>query len=112
MIDTCANHSFISLEFLNKLQLKVSFMVGSMVIDTPTNGLVTTSPVHLNISMTIYRKDFRVDLICFPLSQVDVILGMNWLEFNHVSINCFNNTILFPEPEESVDSRFLYGGKV
>ncbi|XP_058760712.1 uncharacterized protein LOC131634047 [Vicia villosa] len=29
--------------------------------------------------------------------QLDVILGMNWLEFNRVYINYFDKTIIFPE---------------
>lgn len=32
-------------------------MVCSMVIDTPTNGLVTTTMVYLNCPVTIYGRD-------------------------------------------------------
>ena len=67
-------------------------MKRSMVIDTLANGSVTTLLVCLNCPLTIYGKDFGVDLIYFPLSQLDVILEMNWLEFNHVHINCFDKT--------------------
>ncbi|XP_058774350.1 uncharacterized protein LOC131648626 [Vicia villosa] len=38
---------------------------------------------------------FGIDLGCLPLDQIDVILGMNWLEYNHVYINCFDKTIIF-----------------
>ena len=31
---------------------------------------------------------------------MDVILGMNWLEYNYVHINCYNNTLRFSTPEE------------
>lgn len=34
-----------------------------------------------------------INLVCLPLHQIDVILGMNWLEFNGVSINCYNKTV-------------------
>ncbi|XP_050876056.1 uncharacterized protein LOC127079724 [Lathyrus oleraceus] len=43
IIDTGATHSFISLECATGLGLKLSLLVGSMVIDTPTNGSVTTA---------------------------------------------------------------------
>ncbi|XP_050908293.1 uncharacterized protein LOC127121912 [Lathyrus oleraceus] len=112
MIDTGTTHSFISLECVNKLKLEVFYRNGSMVIDTSTNGSVTTSLVCLNCPLTIYGKDFAVDLICFPLSQLDVILGMNLLEFNCVYINCFDKTVLFPEPEENTYSIFLHAGQV
>lgn len=75
IIDTGVTHSFISHDSVNKLNLEVFSRICSMIINTPTNGLVTTS--------------FGVNLICLPLSQLNVILGVNWLEFNHIYINCF-----------------------
>lgn len=78
IIDIGATLSFISLDYINKLNLEVSFMIGLMIIDTPTNGSVTTTMVYLNCPMTIYGRAFGVDLICLCLSQLDVILGMNW----------------------------------
>ncbi|XP_050920412.1 uncharacterized protein LOC127138049 [Lathyrus oleraceus] len=38
--------------------IRVFAMSGSMVIDTPTNGLVTTSLVCLNCPLTIYGRNF------------------------------------------------------
>lgn len=55
-----------SLDYVNKLKLEVLSMIISMVIDTPTNGLMTTPLACLNFPLTIYGKDFGVDLICFP----------------------------------------------
>lgn len=51
--------------------------------------------------LTIYFKCFRMDLVCLLLSNLVVILGMNWLELNHVHINCFNKTVSFPEFDAS-----------
>src|SRR3954463_3136943 len=69
----------------------------SMVIDTPAMGSVSTSFVCLNCPLNIFGRDFGIDLVCLPLEQLDVILGMNWLEFNRVYINCFDKTVIFPE---------------
>lgn len=79
-IDICVMHSFISLDCAKNLNLEISHMVGSMVIDTPTSGLVTTSLVCSNCALTIYGKDFGMYLFCLPLSHLDVILRMNWLD--------------------------------
>lgn len=76
IIDTSEKHSFISLNCATKLSLVVSSMSDSMVIDTLTYGLVTNSLVCLNCPLTIYGRKFRVDLICLPLSRLDVILEM------------------------------------
>ena len=40
--------------------------------------------------LSMFGRDFEVDLVCLPLEGMDVILGMNWLEYNHVHINCFS----------------------
>lgn len=103
IINTSVTHSFISLDYATKLSLVVPVMSVSMVIDTPTNGSMTTSLVCLNFLLTIYGREFRVDLIYLPLILLDVILGMNWLEFNRVNINFFDKTVTFLEPEESTD---------
>ncbi|XP_050876627.1 uncharacterized protein LOC127080342 [Lathyrus oleraceus] len=78
-------------------------MVGSMVIDTLTNGLMTMLWVCLNCPLTIYGKKNGMDLVCRPLNKIDVILGMIWLEFNHVHINYFDKSVLFPEFDASVE---------
>src|SRR3954465_2068679 len=38
-----------------------------------------------------------MDLMCLPLEQIDVILGMKWLEFNRVHINYFRRQLFFPK---------------
>ena len=100
IIDTGATHSFISVECVKKLGIVPSTLSKEMVIDTPSMGSVTTSFVCLNCPLTIVGRDFGVDLICLPLGELDIILGMNWLEFNRVYINCYNKTLLFLTPEE------------
>ena len=70
-------------------------MNGGMVIDTPASGYVTIAYVCLKCPLTIYGKSFMMDLVCLPLHQIDVILGIIWLEFNYVHINCYNKTLRF-----------------
>ena len=53
-----------------------------------------------------------IDLVCLPLHQIDVILGMNWLEYNGVSINCYNKMVRFPEVDDDGEVRFLSARQV
>lgn len=48
----------------------------------------------------------------FPLNQLDIILGMNWLQFNCVFINCFNKLVKFLESNESTESIFMTARQV
>lgn len=51
----------------------------------------------LNCLLKIYGKIFGMELVCLSLNKIDVILRMNWLEFNHVHVNCFDKTVSFLE---------------
>ncbi|XP_050915058.1 uncharacterized protein LOC127130016 [Lathyrus oleraceus] len=103
IIDNGATHSFISFDWGKRLNLELSVIRGSMVIDTLAMGLVTTSSVCLKCTLNICDKDFEVDLVCLPLSQLGVIWGMDWLRANHVYINYFTKPVLFLEPEKESD---------
>lgn len=103
IIDTGASHSFISLDCAKSLGLELSSIIGSKVIEVPGKSPVTTSLVCLNYPLIIFGRSFRMNLFCLPLDQLDVILGMNWLEFNHVCINCYYKTVSFMKIEEEED---------
>jgi hypothetical protein len=100
IIDTGATHCFVAADCVSRLGLKLSSMNGEMVIETPAKGSVTTSLVCSRCPLSMFGKDFEVDLVCLPLSGMDVILGMNWLEYNYVHINCFSKTVRFSSAEE------------
>jgi len=77
LFDSDATHSFISCSCVEKLKLYVSILNKDLVVETPTSGSVLTSNVCLNCPMEISGRTFFIDLICLPLSQIDVILGMD-----------------------------------
>ena len=53
-----------------------------------------------------------IDLICLPLSQIDVILGMDWLSSNHVLLNCFDKSVVFNDSGVSKDMMFISANQV
>lgn len=48
----------------------------------------------------------------FNLNQLDFMLGMNQLKFNHVHVNYFDKTVIFPEIGESGKPVFISAKKV
>jgi len=62
--------------------------------------------------MEISGRTFLIDLICLPLSQMDVILGMDWLSSNHVLLNCFDKTVVFDDSKVSKDRMFISTNQV
>ena len=77
LFDSGATHSFISYSYVGKLKLSVSSLNKDLVVKTPTSGSVLTSNVCLNCPVEISGRTFLIDVICLPLSQIDVILGMD-----------------------------------
>jgi len=107
IIDTGATHCFIAVDCAYKLGLEMSSMNGEMVIETPAKGSVTTSLVCLMCPLSMFGRDFEVGLVCLPLSGMDVILGMNKLEYNRVHINCFSKSVYFSSAKEKSEAEFL-----
>lgn len=72
-----------------------------LVVALPTVEPVTVNVICLNCSITISGKEYFIDLVCLPLTQLDVILGMNWLSSNDILLDCSNKTLVFPNSEVS-----------
>ena len=73
IIDTGATHCFIPLDCVSALSLDMSDMNGEMVVENPAKGSVTTSLVCLKCPLSMFGRDFEMDLVCLPLSGVVVL---------------------------------------
>nr|KYP34338.1 hypothetical protein KK1_044729 [Cajanus cajan] len=112
LYDSGATHSFISHACVSKLKLPISSLSFELIVETPTSGSVSTSDVCLKCPLSNDGRTFMVDLICLPLSQLDFILGMDCLSFNHVLLNCADKSIIFGEPVEKVSKDYLIANQV
>lgn len=74
-----------------------------MIVETPSLGPINTSWVYLSCPLTIFCNIFGMDLVCLPLRNLDVILGINWSEFNHVHIYYLGKTVSYPEFDASYE---------
>jgi len=48
----------------------------------------------------VEERRYKVNLICLPLQELEVILGMDWLSTNRILIDCQKKNLLFPNSEE------------
>ncbi|XP_027351148.1 uncharacterized protein LOC113862252 [Abrus precatorius] len=95
LFDSGATHSFVSLDYVSCLEIFVSSLPYTIVVSTPINQPVVTLHACLGCSVIIHGRNFLVDLICLPLSQLDVVLGMKWLSSNHVFLDYKEKTLIF-----------------
>ncbi|XP_027368251.1 uncharacterized protein LOC113874222 [Abrus precatorius] len=95
LFDSSATNLFVFADYVKCLGLHVTELSCNVVVATPTSKLVVTSWVCLGYSIMVHDRKFEVDLICLPLSQLDVIFEMDWLAANHVLLDCREKTLIF-----------------
>jgi len=95
LYDSGATHSFISNDCVKDMKLPISSLDTNLIISTPTSKSVITNKVCLNCPLFIENRKFLTNLICLPLSQLDIILGMDWLFANQVILNCAEKSVIF-----------------
>jgi len=104
LYESGATHSFFSNYCIQHLNLLISFLKTSLVVSTPTNDSIITNKVCLDCPVFIENRKFRVKLVCLPLSQLDVILGIDWLSSNQVLLNYVEKSVIFPNSDNLLKS--------
>jgi len=100
LYDYGATHSFVSDACVKKLCLPMCEIQCELVVSTPVSGLVRTSSLCARYPVEVEGRRYKVNLICLPLQELEVIFGMNWLSANHILIDCRKKKLLFPNSEE------------
>ncbi|XP_012567426.1 uncharacterized protein [Cicer arietinum] len=107
--DSGATHSFISLDWVDSLQLTVTTLPFDLVVTLPSTESVKCNTACLQCPLIVFDMRFNVDLIYIPLKHVGVILGMDWLSSHYVLLDCARKSVIFPDPGVS---RFLDTNKL
>ncbi|XP_027903669.1 uncharacterized protein LOC114163563 [Vigna unguiculata] len=66
------------------------------------SGLVRTWSLCARCLVEVEGHIYKVNVICVPLQELNVILWMDWLSANRILIDCRHKKLLFPnsvEPE-------------
>ncbi|KAG2390376.1 uncharacterized protein HKW66_Vig0222180 [Vigna angularis] len=100
LYDSGATHSFISKACVEKLGLVESELQFDLVVSTPAAGGIKTSTACVRCPIEVEGRRYKVNLICLPLQDLEVILGMDWLATNRILIDCGKKELVFPGEEE------------
>lgn len=87
LFDSGASHSFISETFAKRLNLE-SVTPCEADISVPSGLSVTCNRMYLDVPIAYGETTLFADLIVFPLKDLDIILGMDWLEKYKAKIDC------------------------
>ena len=88
LFDFGATHSFISFDCAKKLKLSVRELEIELVVSTTREGIIVTSSMCTECPVIIDGQRYKINMICIPLKDLEVILGMDWLSANHILIDC------------------------
>nr|XP_025639702.1 uncharacterized protein LOC112734559 [Arachis hypogaea] len=64
---------------------------------TPTSRTsLCPQQVCQRVCILISGRSHLANLVCLPLVGLDIIIGMDWLNENRVSLDCFERKVIFP----------------
>uniref|UniRef100_A0A151UGW5 RVP_2 domain-containing protein n=1 Tax=Cajanus cajan TaxID=3821 RepID=A0A151UGW5_CAJCA len=96
LFDSGASHSFISYACVAMLGVPVCGLGLRLLVSTPASASVVASELCARCPIVVNEKKYKVNLICLPLVDIDIILGMDWLSSNRILIYCSNRRLIFP----------------
>ncbi|XP_025628643.1 uncharacterized protein [Arachis hypogaea] len=100
LFDFGATHSFIAFEKADELGLKIVILGYDLKVYNATHEAIVTRLGCLQVPFRIQQHEFVHDLICLPMTGLDLILGLDWLSKNHVLLDCFAKSVCFM-PEDT-----------
>ena len=97
-IDPGATHSFISREYVTRVEATLVPLGCGLEIATPTGESLWPSQMLKGSLFSIEGQDMEADLIVTDLKGLDMILGMDWLASNYASMDCFRKEVILRRP--------------
>ncbi|KAA0041240.1 gag protease polyprotein [Cucumis melo var. makuwa] len=98
LFDSGSSHSFISSAFVLHARLEVEPLHHVLSVSTPSGECMLSKEKVKACQIEIAGHVIEVTLLVLDMLDFDVILGMDWLAANHVSIDCFRKEVAFNTP--------------
>ena len=95
LFDSGATHSFISLEFAQKLGGSVRRIEQPFNASLPSGEILWSNFWIQNVPIMINGRELLADLIAIKLHDFDVILGMDFLGRYNARIDCRKRCVTF-----------------
>ncbi|CAL8152260.1 unnamed protein product [Prunus armeniaca] len=98
LIDPEATHSFIAHSFVPFASVRSTPIVRSFGISLPTGVFLYANMVFRDSYVQVGDVVLEANLIPLYLVDLDVILGMDWLEKHYAFVNCFRKEVVLRSP--------------
>ena len=97
LFDSRASHSFISEHYASLHNIAFEDMPIPLVIQAPGSKWQTNAVSHGN-QILVDGLVFLASLIALKTSNINIILGMDWMSAHHAKIYCFSRTVQLTHP--------------
>src|ERR1041385_3475511 len=92
LFDSGASHSFVSHKFVDEQVLYLEDLPSSLRIVSPGSKIDSSARAPF-LRINIEGYTFPASLILLPSSDIDVILGMDWLVQHEATIDCLTRSV-------------------
>ena len=98
LFDSGASHSFILQAFVRVHSIALCAMKNSMLVNSP-GGTMPANYWSPSNSVSLRGVEFRVNPIVLRTSNIDLILGMDWMKQHWVVIQCQEKSMVVTSPK-------------
>ncbi|XP_074328300.1 uncharacterized protein LOC141666205 [Apium graveolens] len=95
LFDTGATHSFVSTSYAKYLEIASTALISDFSVGTPLGVTILVNSQYLDCVVRVDDRELLVDLLPIQMRDLDIILGMDWLEQHKATIGCPGKRIIF-----------------
>ncbi|XP_061354050.1 uncharacterized protein LOC133298738 [Gastrolobium bilobum] len=108
LFDSGATHSFLADPIAVGLKLPISVLSPPLRVTIATRAKCDASSIYRDVVFLLDDRDYLADLICLPMVNLEIILGMDWLFRNCVMIDyCAKKVVMSPCDSPTSSSLYL-----
>ena len=101
LIDPGSTHSYICTENVFDRMPSVEQLPYDMHVTSPLGHSVNVNSVYKNCSIVINDREFPVNFIALIFREFDLILGMDWLSKQWVTVDCDKRSVMLKCPDQT-----------
>ncbi|GJR23515.1 putative reverse transcriptase domain-containing protein [Tanacetum coccineum] len=102
LFDSGAEKSFVSSAFTHFINIAPATLNTSYEVELADGKVVSTNTILRSCTLVLCNHVFKIDLLPTRLGSFDVIIGMDWLAYHRVVIDCYEKIVCIPLPNGKI----------
>nr|GFC43502.1 putative reverse transcriptase domain-containing protein [Tanacetum cinerariifolium] len=94
--------SFVSYAFTPYIDIAPATLNTSCEVELANGMVVSTNTILCGCTLVLINRVFKIDLLPTQLGNFDIIVGMDWLAYHRVVIDCYEKIVRIPLPNGDI----------